>query len=189
MRPRLTTLIALAALAACAAVLSACGGDTTDNRNASNEGVYVDIGHLKYQVQLSRELNPYDNEDASYFAGMAPADRVLSPSQAWFGVFVLAFNKHDQSYPASNDYYITDTQGLVYRPTPVPGENPFAYHAAAVAPHDQLPTKGSPAYDGPTGGLVLLFKVPLTSFDNRPLVLHIGDPADAKIRAIVELDV
>jgi hypothetical protein len=71
----------------------------------------------------------------------------------------------------------------------VPGPNPFAYHATVIPAHDQLPMKGSAADLGPTNGLVLLFKVPLTSFDNRPLVLHIVDPASATSQATVELDV
>ncbi len=177
-------------LAAClAALLGACGGDTTNNRTASNEGVYVDVGHLKYQVQLSRELNPYDLEDSSYLLGLAPADAKLTPQEAWFGVFMLALNKHDQAYMAAHTFYVTDTQGLSYKPTPVPGPNPFAYHAVLIAGHEQLPLKGSTADLGPTNGQVLLFKVPLTAFDNRPLVLHIVDPADAKSQATVDLDV
>ncbi len=173
-----------------AALLGACGlGDTTNNRHASNEGVYVDLGHLKYQVQLSRQLNPYDGEDSSYLLGLNAADAALGAADTWFGVFLLAVNKHGQPYPAAHSFTITDTQGLSYRPTPVPGPNPFAYHGAVIPPHDQLPAQGSAADSGPTQGLVLLFKVPLTSFDNRPLVLHIADPANPASEATVELDV
>jgi hypothetical protein len=180
----------LTVVVACLAVLlGACGGDTTNNRSASNEGVYVDLGHLKYQVQLSRELNPYDPEDSSYLLGVTPADQKLTPQQAWFGVFMLALNKHDQVYQSARGFYITDTQGLTYKPTPVPGPNPFAYHSTVIAGQEQLPLKGSAADLGPTNGLVLLFKVPLAAFDNRPLVLHIVDPADARSQATVELDV
>ncbi len=178
-------------IVACAAVLLAgCStGDTTNNRSAGNEGVYVDLGHLKYQVQLSRQLNPYDNEDSSYLLGLGKADQALTPTQTWFGVFMIAVNKHSQAYPASHSFYITDTQGVTYRPTPVPGGNPFAYHAQLVPGDDQLPTRGSAADSGPTNGLVLLFKIPIATFDNRPLVLHIVDPNDPHSAAIVELDV
>ncbi|MEA2297559.1 MAG: hypothetical protein QOF77_495 [Solirubrobacteraceae bacterium] len=182
-------IIILIAIVACAALVAACGGDTTNNRHASNEGVYVDLGHLKYQVELSRQLNPYDGEDSSYLLGLAPADQSLGAADTWFGVFMLAVNKHDQAYPAAHGFYITDTQGITYRPTPVPGANPFAYHGTVIPPHDQLPAQGSAADNGPTQGLVLLFKVPLASFDNRPLVLHITDPSNAKSEATVELDV
>jgi hypothetical protein len=177
-------------IAACAAaLLSACGGDTTNNLTADNEGVYVDIGHLKYQVQLSRELNPYDPEDSSYLLGLSPKAAALSPTQSWFGVFLIAFNRHSQSYAAAHDFYITDTQGAVYRPTPVPGPNPFAYHSAIVPGNNQLPVIGSTADDGPTNGLALLFKVPVSAYDNRPLTLHIVDPNNPQTIATVELDV
>ncbi len=189
MRPGSRKIVSLVIAVCAAAILSACGGDTTNNLHASNEGVYVDLGHLKYQVQLSRQLNPYDAEDSSYLLGLTAADAALTPAQTWFGVFVVAFNKHTQSYPAARGFYITDTQGLTYRPTPVPGANPFAYHNTVVPGQDQLPAKGTAADNGPTNGLVLLFKIPLTSFDNRPLVLHITDPSDAKTEATVELDV
>jgi hypothetical protein len=179
------------ALAVCAAVLlSACGGsDTTDNLHAKDESGYVDLGNLKYQVQLSRELNPYDTEDSSYLLGLTPVDARLTAQQAWFGVFMLAIDKHSQPYEAAHGFSVTDTQGLSYRPTPVTGDNPFAYHATMVQPHDQLPVKGSAGYNGPTGGLVLLFKVPLSAFDNRPLVLHITDPTNPRREATIDLDV
>ena len=77
---------------------------------------------------------------------------------------------------------MTDTAGDVFRPTPVTGTNPFAYHSVMVAPYDQLPLVGSLAADGPTSGAALLFKVPLASFDNRPLVLHIVDPTNPQAR-------
>lgn len=189
MRPLRRSLRPILVAACAGAILVGCGGDTTNNLDASNEGVYVDIAQLKYQVQLSRELNPYDQEDSSYLLGLSPRDATLSPTQAWFGVFMLAVNKHDQAYPAAHGFYITDTQGNAYRPTPVPGPNAFAYHSVVVPGHDQLPQKGSAADDGPTNGLVLLFKVPLTAFDNRPLVLHIEDPTNPRTRAIVVLDV
>jgi len=185
---RLARILSLISAAACAAALSACG-DTTHNRHASSTGIYVDLGTLKYQVQLSRELNPYDQEDLAYLAGLAAADKALSPDQAWFGVFMLVFNKHGHAAPAASNYYLTDTQGGVYRPTPVAATNPFAYRPVAVQPHDQLPALGSLAASSPTAGAVLLFKIPLTAFDNRPLILHIGDPSDAHTQATVELDV
>jgi len=181
----------LIVIAACASVLlSACTSrDTTNNRHASNEGVYVDLGHVKYQVQLSRQLNPFDAEDSSYLLGLNPADAPLGSANTWFGVFVIAVNKQGQSYPAAHAFTISDTQGVIYKPTPVPGPNPFAYHASVIPPHTQLPERGSAADNGPTQGLALLFKIPLASFDNRPLVLHIADPGDANSEATVDLDV
>jgi hypothetical protein len=178
----------LIAIAACAMSLSACGY-VANVKSADSEAIYVNVGQLKYQVQFSRELNPYDTEDSAYLEGLSPATVALSPTQAWFGVFMLVLNEHGQPAKAAYDYYMTDTEDDVYRPTPVPGENPFAYHSVMVPPYEQLPLVGSLAADGPTSGAALLFKIPLTSFDNRPLVLHIVDPANVHSQAIVDLDV
>ncbi|MGI8558565.1 MAG: hypothetical protein ACR2ND_09690 [Solirubrobacteraceae bacterium] len=180
-------LMIFALALSCAVALSACGGDTKHNLRADNEGVYVDIGQLKYQVQLSRELNPFDNEDSSYLAGLAPRLKALTPAESWFGVFLLVVNKSGQARPAAGNFFISDTQGKVYHPTAPSADNAFAYRQATVPAHDQIPTQGSAAANGPTQGAVQLYKLPLTSFDNRPLILHIiGSAGD---RAQVQLDV
>lgn len=178
----------LIATAVCAVMLSACGYKATV-KSASSEAIYVDVGQLKYQVEFSRELNPYDTEDSAYLEGLSPASVALTPAQAWFGVFMLVINEHGHAYQAAYRYYMTDTAGDVYRPTPVTGQNPFAYHSVSIAPYQQLPLVGSVAALGPTSGGALLFKVPLTSFDNRPLVLHIVNPANPHDVASVVLDV
>ncbi|HWH10267.1 MAG TPA: hypothetical protein VG165_04005 [Solirubrobacteraceae bacterium] len=178
----------LIAIAACAVTLSGCGY-VANVKSADSEAIYVNVGQLKYQVQFSRELNPYDTEDASYLEGLSPATVALTPAQAWFGVFMLVLNEHGKAYQAAYDYYMTDTAGDVFRPTPVKGTNPFAYHSVMVAPYDQLPLVGSLAADGPTSGAALLFKIPLASFDDRPLVLHIVDPSNPHSESIVTLDV
>lgn len=169
-------------------MLSACGY-VANVKSASSEAVFVNVGQLKYQVQFSRELNPYDVEDSSYLQGLSPATAALTPAQAWFGVFMLVLNEHSTPQQAAYGYYMTDTAGDVYRPTPVPGANPFAYHSVLVAPYQQLPQVGSLAAAGPTAGAALLFKVPLSSFDNRPLVLHIVNPTNKQDKASVVLDV
>ncbi len=177
----------LIVLAVCGVTVSACGYKA-DVKKADSEAIYVDLGQLKYQVQFSRQLNPYDAEDAAYLQGLAPATAALTPAQTWFGVFMLVLNEHGQPYQAARGYYMTDTAGGVYRPTPVTGANPFAYHSVMVAPYTQLPPVGSVASLGPTSGAALLFKVPLASFDNRPLVLHIVDPTNPHTEATVDLD-
>jgi hypothetical protein len=178
----------LISIALCALSLSACGY-ISDVKSADSEAIYVNVGQLKYQVQFSRELNPYDTEDSAYLEGLSPATVALTPTQAWYGVFMLVLNEHGKAYQAAYDYYITDTEDDVYRPTPVTGANPFAYHSVMVAPYQQLPVVGSLAADGPTSGAALLFKIPLAAFDNRPLVLHIVDPSNPNSQSIVDLDV
>jgi ABC-type oligopeptide transport system substrate-binding subunit len=63
-------LLALALLASVA--LAACGDSHTKVSTGTYAGEsgknapYLDVGPLAYEVQLSRELNPYDLEDKQY---------------------------------------------------------------------------------------------------------------------------
>ena len=60
MSRRLVTLL-LVALAAL--VVGACGNKEDKTLHGATEGIYIDVGGLKYQVQISRVLNPTDRED------------------------------------------------------------------------------------------------------------------------------
>ena len=95
-RGRISSLLALALAAVLG--LSACGDShtkVTGGTYAGESGAnapYLDVGPLVYQAQLSRELNPYDTEDASYLEGLTPAQRALSHSQEWFAAFAPALH-------------------------------------------------------------------------------------------------
>src|SRR5947209_16864440 len=112
---RRAALLAASALAATA--LAACGHKQANPTTADTEGQYVRAGDVTYQVQLSRQLNPYSTEDRSYFAGASATP--VRPDQMWFGIFLWAKNesKHDLTTSASID--IVDTQGNTYYPVPL----------------------------------------------------------------------
>ena len=55
---------------------------------ATTEGAYVDVGDLKYQVQISRQLNPADVEDRDYLMGLAGATGSSAADEEWFAVFM-----------------------------------------------------------------------------------------------------
>ncbi|PZS21998.1 MAG: hypothetical protein DLM61_27020 [Pseudonocardiales bacterium] len=168
--------------------LAGCGKEKTTTF-ADNEGIYLDVGPLAYQIQISRQLNPTDIEDRNYFAGMDPAQVKLTPDEVWFGVFMRVQNTSKQSQPAANDFEITDTLERVYTPVPIPRTNPFAYKARDVGPGQLLPSTGSAAGSGPVGqGALLLFKLKLTSFANRPLELRIKSRSIPRETAHAELD-
>jgi hypothetical protein len=183
MKARLLLLAAGSAL-----VLSACGQDSL-TRYADNNGLYVNVGPLLYQVEQSRQLNPFAVRDASYLAGLPAKTAKLSPQQAWFGVFMLVLNHSHHSATAASTYYITDTQNTAYYPVPNPGSNPFSYTPVSIPAKGQLPPLDSPAYTSPTGGQVLLFKLPYATFDNRPLELHIVGSDSPTDRAVIVLDI
>jgi hypothetical protein len=186
-----TAVVALLA----ALALGACGdshGRVTTGTYAGESGAnapYLDVGPLIYQVQISRELNPFDTEDASYLQGLPPAVRRLGPGQEWFGVFLQVYNHTSQPLPAAQSVTISDSQHNLYTPALPDQTNQFAYRAGLVPGKSQLPVPDSIASFGPTQGVLLLYKIPIVSLDNRPLELKIVDPLNAAQRASAELDV
>jgi hypothetical protein len=186
-RRRLALLPALAALLL-AAGLAGCGKEKTTTL-AEMEGIYVDAGPLTYQIQISRQLNPKDIEDRNYFVGLDPAQAKLAPDEVWFGVFMRVQNTSKHSQPASDEFEITDTLEKVYTPVPIASTNPFVYKARDVEPGQLLPSTDSAAGSGPVGqGALLLFKLKLSSFANRPLELKIKSRSIPREEAMIELD-
>ena len=102
-----------------AGCLAACGNQQPIRTQADTEGPYLDVGALKYQVQVSRQLNPADIEDQVYLRGVAPADSRLRPDETWFAVFVRAVNDGDRAEPAAPSFEILDTQGRRFSPVPI----------------------------------------------------------------------
>jgi hypothetical protein len=182
---RLVTLlpVALAALA-----LGACGNREARVLHGDTEGIYIDVGNLKYQVQISRVLNPYDREDRGYLVDL-PADQQLDPKDNWFAVFMRVENDSDKAAPATDSYSIKDTQGNVYRPVTMGPKNVFAYRPAVLQPTDVLPLPSTAAAENTIQGAMLLFKIPVANFQNRPLVLEIPEPGGGNETGTVDLDV
>jgi hypothetical protein len=185
---KLRTVSVLAATAALAASAAGCG-DTTHTLTGDSAAIYLDLNHLKYQVQVSREINAHDPEDINYLVGLPPADRGLRPDQSWFGVWLAVFNRTKQTHLAAASFTVTDTQGNVYRPIPLNSVNLFAYHQRNVERNDQIPRQGSAASYAPIGGELLLFKINDLSFQNRPLTLRIVDPTNPSLVAEEPLDI
>jgi hypothetical protein len=189
-KPLLAVLAVLAALA-----LTACGDShtkVTTGTYAGESGAsapYLNVGPLIYEVQLSRELNPFDTEDAAYLAGLGPAERQLAPGQEWFAVLVQVYNNNSVELPAASRLTVTDTQGNTYAPVVPDQTNAFAYRAGLVPAKGQLPVPNAIADSGPTQGALLLYKIRIVSLDNRPLKLTIVNPQDAAETASAELDV
>jgi hypothetical protein len=192
-RSRQSLFAALAVLVALS--LGACGDShtkVTTGTYAGESGAnapYLDVGPLIYEVQLSRQLNPYDTEDANYLKGLSPADKALAPGEEWFGVFLQVYNNHSVAHPAAESPTIIDTQGNAYKPV-LPGlTNDFVYRGGLVPAHGRLPVLDTVASNGPTQGVLLLYKIRILSLDNRPLKLRIVDPLHAYQTASAELDV
>ncbi|MGZ6705432.1 MAG: LptM family lipoprotein [Solirubrobacteraceae bacterium] len=181
-------LLALIAIAVLAVALSACGNKKDVTLHGATEGTYLDLGPMKYQVQISRLLNPTDREDREYLSGL-PAGEKLGPDEQWFAVFIRVDNQSDKVQPAADQYSIKDTQGTVFRPIALPRSNVFAYQPDRVGPHDVLPLPDTAAAQSTIQGSLLLFKIPVKNFENRPLELDIDNSAVPGKTASVDLDV
>jgi hypothetical protein len=194
MRSPLRKLLLVLPAIPAAFALAACGDShtrVTTGTYAGESGAnapYLDVGPLTYEVQLSRQLNPANREDAAYLQGLSPAQARLEAGQEWFAVFVQVYNNSSESHPAATRMTIDDTQGNAYAPI-VPAGNPYAYRAGNVPAKGQLPEADTTAGDGPTQGALLLYKIHVVSLDNRPLEFRIASPEDPRESANAELDV
>ncbi|MEA2248522.1 MAG: hypothetical protein QOH46_3051 [Solirubrobacteraceae bacterium] len=188
LRP-LRVLLLLALGAASVLALTGCGNKVELRTEAKTEGVYIDVGELKYQVQLSRIINPNDEEDRSYLQGLPAGTAPPGSDEAWFGVWMRVQNTTDKkTLTAADQFEIIDTQE--HRFTPVTLENnPFAYQAQAMAPKTIVPSANSAAGEGVIQGSLILFKVTTEALANRPLEFKIQSPALPDDVGIVDLDV
>jgi len=175
--------------------LSACGNSETKVTTGTYAGEsgqnapYLNVGPLVYEVQLSRELNSANVEDAAYLQGLTPLQRRLAPGQEWFGVFVQVYNHTSVPHLGASAIAISDTQNNFYAPIVPDQTNQFAYRGGFIPAESQIPVASSIAANGGTQGALLLYKIRVVSLDNRPLTIHIVDPKDAAQRASAELDV
>ncbi len=170
--------------------VSACGTEYNkgdQEKLAQSEATYLDLNGLKYQVQLSRQLNPRAVEDADYFRDLSPEASSLPRGTIWFGVFIRVQNQSGKAIPSARTFLVADTQGNEFEP--VESQNVFAYRPETVRSRGYIPDPARlQAYAGSQGSL-LLFKIPLASLDNRPLELTVKSPNDSRRVARVDLDV
>jgi hypothetical protein len=189
----LRRLSAALLLGAAALALSACGNkqNPSEVHFGATEGVYVTAGDLKYQIQMSRQLNEYDREDRQYLMGVPSRQRTLKNNQTWFGVFIRVENPKDHDLRASENYAIVDTLGRKYKPIAIDqSDNPIAYYPALIPPHQILPNSDALAAQTSINGELLLFKVEVQGLDNRPLTLRIAPGRrQPKPGAVVDLDI
>ncbi|HEX8104928.1 MAG TPA: hypothetical protein VF533_20070 [Solirubrobacteraceae bacterium] len=186
-RPLLLVLMALAALAT-----AGCGNKEDVHTLGETEGVYVDVADLTYQIQMSRILNPHDVEDKDYLKGLPPGTEEPGRGEAWFGVFLRVSNPTRETLKTASSFRIIDTLENEFEPVPIDvGSNPFAYQSAPLRPESIYPDPNSAAGTGVIQGNLILFKVSLSSLQNRPLEFKIDSPLPPPLRqsATIDLDV
>ncbi len=172
--------------------LVACGNHHDEDarvQHIEGEGFYLSLGELKYQVQLTRQLNPGDVQDRSLLRGIPAGQQKLGADEVWFGVFLQVENESGEPLEPSGDIQIIDTQERVFKPLELEDENVFAYRPDEPIPPGQItPVADTPAFDTAIQGSLLLFKLPSTALDNRPLELKIESNTTEQT-GIIDLDV
>ena len=186
----LRRLLLALACAATAATFSGCFlEEEKEEGEPLREGLAVSVGGIEYTVYITRELNPALPDDRGYWRG-----EEAEPGFALYGVFVQACNRsgdndddhvETDTYEATEDFVVVDTQGNEYEPLEAEEENVFHYHPQELEPGACIPEEGSLAQLGPTAGAMLPFKFPLEAGENRPLELEIRGGGE---EAAVELD-
>jgi hypothetical protein len=186
MTRRLLMLLALAA----ALVVGGCGSKEDTRTFAATEGPYLDVGDLKYQVQISRLLNPADIDDANNLRNLPAGTLPPKADEAWFGVWIRVENTDSEKpLPTATQFQIRDTQGNVYKPYAQVG-NAFAYTPIErLKQGEVLPDPNGPAGFSPIQGSLVLFKLTYETLQNRPLVFRITSPTDPTDIGAVNLDV
>jgi hypothetical protein len=187
------------ALALLALVAAGCGNHPKTGTEsavdgsavAETEGIYLDINNLKYQIELSRYMNPNDVEDAEYLKGLPGGETRAGGTDTWFGVWVRVQNVTDETHPVADNWEIRDTLGHVFRPIPIDTNvNVFALDKTAqVPPNTVLPLSSSAAGQGPIQGSLILFRIKNDSLQNRPLELRFTNGLQGGGTGIYDLDV
>lgn len=167
MTPRRRLLLPLlAALIAGLASLSiAACGSSSEEKTGLMEGEPVTLGNLQYNVLFSRFLNPHDVEDREYLVGQPPPP----PDAAYFGVFVQIINKsHKDPEQVPEQFKIVDTEDQAY--LSLPSKSSYALKLGdSLGPEDLAPALDSSPQVGPIQASMVLFQIPDTAAENRPL--------------------
>jgi len=170
-RPARLVLPLLAALVLVALTLTvaACGYESDSKQVV--EGEVVQLGELKYQVIFSRFLNPNDNEDAAYLVGQPPAPK----GSSYFGVFLEVQNKSEETQKLADSFTITDAGDQAFEA--IPSQSLYAFPVGGeVESQEPIPAPDSTPQQGPIEGSLVLFQLPATASESRPLTLSIPGP-------------
>jgi hypothetical protein len=172
--------------------LAACGKHHDENakiQKIEGEGFYLSLGELKYQVQGSRQLNPFDVQDKALLEGLPASDQDLKDDEVWFGVFMQVENESGEPLRPASDIEIVDTQEDIFKPVELEDSNPFAYRAADPIPGGEIePVLDSPGFNTANQGSLLLFKLTIDALDNRPLELKM-ESSTTDQTGVIDLDV
>jgi hypothetical protein len=150
-----------------------------------NNGEYIQAGPITYQLQVSRELNPYSGQDSWYVKGLPAGFTPPDANQLWYGVFLWAKNQHHKAYRTSDNFKIVDTQGLTYYPIKLnPALNPYVWTSQLLPYEGTYPVQDSVQSLGESQGGLVLFKLNSSAYSDRPLTFYILNHHGQKLGSI-----
>ena len=168
-KPRLRAFAGLLAIAALALPIAGCGEE--EHETDVPEGEPLELGEMAYDVQISRFLNPDAPDDVEYLEGAPP----LEAGEQYFGVFMEITNDGDEANVVPYPFKIVDTRGNVFVQERI--DNPFALDPGApIEPGEIEPGPETPAANGPIEGALVLFALPETAAEDRPVKLEVPGP-------------
>jgi hypothetical protein len=171
-------LIALALISLGA--VAGCGNE--ENELQTEEGEPLELGDLRYNVQITRFLNPDSVEDRAYLEGQP----VPPLGEDYLAVFIRIQNEGEEAERIPSQFPIQNNREQEFEALEI--ENPFALELGAEIPAGgQLPTIDSPAASGNIKGSRLLYLVEEEATENRPLELEIEGPDGES--GTIELDI
>ncbi len=173
-------LLLAAALTLVALFAAACGAEEEEG-NHSREGEPLELGEVGYNIQITRYLNPFSEEDSAYLSG-APE---IGDDEQYLGVFMQVSNDGDEAVAVPYPFIIEDTRGNEYRQLTLKDSIWALTPGAEVPANGIFPEPETPAANGPIEGSLVLFAVEPSADNNRPLELIV--PGDEEGR--IELDI
>ena len=147
------------------------------------EGEPIELGDLRFNVQLTRYLNPENVEDAEYLQGLPtpPGEK------GYLAVFMGVENEGDEdlALPGASEMEVKDTSGATYEP--IETESLFALDlGGTIEAGGEAPAGDTAAANGPVQGAFVLFLLDDAAAQNRPLELEVE--ADGE-HGVIELDI
>src|SRR5262249_22770286 len=101
----------------------------------------------------------------------------------YFGVFLVVQNESEESQTLAGSFTIKDSEDQTYEA--LESESLYALPIGGeVEPQEQIPVLDTTPQQGPIEGSVVLFQLPVSAAENRPLTLEIpgpGGPAEVKL--------
>src|SRR5215213_8023499 len=142
--------------------VAGCGNDLGEE---ADEGVPIELGDLKFNVQETRFLNPAQADDSEYLQGQ----KLPTPAgKSYLGVFLEINNDADNTVrlPTNAQMSVVDTTGAAY--ASIPSDTDFAAPLGTeLEGGGDIPAPGTAAANGPTQGAIALFLVDQAVNENR----------------------